>query len=220
MIQLQSRATVTDILVNNNWYNVCGKVLNTIWRGREEHIDSLWSSGAIWRFFITSPNNGFSSIWHQPSHVPDSKVHGASMGPTWVLSAPCWPHEPCYQGMHKSTVTWREPSPSEEISSAWLHCLFRKIILQFVDFLSPECQWVNNKYCFHNLVWVPYNDSKYSVCCGCDQVLLLVQYQLNEAERRIYASPNLPIIGSDNGLSPGRRPAIIWTNAAILSIRP
>ena len=29
---------------------------------------------------------------------PDSKVHGANMGPTWVLSAPDGPHEPCYQG--------------------------------------------------------------------------------------------------------------------------
>ena len=33
-------------------------------------------------------------------NIPDSKVYGANMGPTWVLSAPdaCWPHEPCYQG--------------------------------------------------------------------------------------------------------------------------
>ena len=31
---------------------------------------------------------------------------------------------------------------------------------------------------------------------------------------------NLTIIGSDNGLSPGRCPAIIWTNAGILSIKP
>ena len=30
----------------------------------------------------------------------------------------------------------------------------------------------------------------------------------------------LPIIGSDNGLSPGRRQAIIWTNAGILLIDP
>ena len=30
----------------------------------------------------------------------------------------------------------------------------------------------------------------------------------------------LIIIGSDNGLSPGRRQAIIWTNARILLIRP
>ena len=31
---------------------------------------------------------------------------------------------------------------------------------------------------------------------------------------------NLTIIGSDNGLSPGRRQAIIWTSAGILLIRP
>ena len=30
----------------------------------------------------------------------------------------------------------------------------------------------------------------------------------------------LNITGSDNGLSPGRRQAIIWTNAGILSIEP
>ena len=30
----------------------------------------------------------------------------------------------------------------------------------------------------------------------------------------------LVIIGSDNGLSPGRHQAIIWTNAGILSIGP
>ena len=31
---------------------------------------------------------------------------------------------------------------------------------------------------------------------------------------------NLTIIGSDNGLSPGRRQAVIWTNAGILLIWP
>ena len=31
---------------------------------------------------------------------------------------------------------------------------------------------------------------------------------------------NLTIIGSDNGLSPDQRQAIIWTNAEILFIRP
>ena len=31
---------------------------------------------------------------------------------------------------------------------------------------------------------------------------------------------NLTIIGSDNGLSPGRRQTIIWTNAGILLIAP
>ena len=36
------------------------------------------------------------------TYCPDSKVHGANMGPNWVLSAPdgphVGPHEPCYQG--------------------------------------------------------------------------------------------------------------------------
>ena len=31
---------------------------------------------------------------------------------------------------------------------------------------------------------------------------------------------NLTVIGSDNGLSPGRRQAIVWTNAGILLIGP
>ena len=36
----------------------------------------------------------------------------------------------------------------------------------------------------------------------------------------IYASVNQTIIGSDNGLSPGQRQAILWTNAAIFLIGP
>ena len=28
--------------------------------------------------------------------IPDSKVHGANMGPTGPRWAPCWPHELCY----------------------------------------------------------------------------------------------------------------------------
>ena len=37
---------------------------------------------------------------------------------------------------------------------------------------------------------------------------------------RIYASVNWVSIGSNNGLSPDRRQAIIWTNAGILLIAP
>ena len=35
---------------------------------------------------------------------PDSKVHRANMGPTWVLLAPDGPHVPCYQGTDKMVV--------------------------------------------------------------------------------------------------------------------
>ena len=44
--------------------------------------------------------------------------------------------------------------------------------------------------------------------------------KLIEAEWRIYASVKHTNIASDNGLSPIRRQAIIWTNAVILLIRP
>ena len=44
--------------------------------------------------------------------------------------------------------------------------------------------------------------------------------QFIEAERRIYASEAYAIIGSNNGLSPDRRQAIIWNNARILLIGP
>ena len=43
---------------------------------------------------------------------------------------------------------------------------------------------------------------------------------LIDAEWRTYASGNYTIIGSDNGLSPFRRKAIIWINTAILLIIP
>ena len=51
-------------------------------------------------------------------------------------------------------------------------------------------------------------------------MLTMVQYnQLRPSDAYICVG-KLTIIGSDNGLSPGRRQAIIWTNAGILLIRP
>ena len=46
-------------------------------------------------------------------------------------------------------------------------------------------------------------------------------YQLIAARWRIYVSVGkLTIIDSGNGLSPGQRQPIIWTNAGILLIEP
>ena len=47
-----------------------------------------------------------------------------------------------------------------------------------------------------------------------------VHYYLVEAGWCIYTTVILVIIGSDNGLSPIRRQAIICSNAGLLSIRP
>ena len=91
-------------------------------------------------------------IYHQCDTIPDSKVHRANMGPTWVLSAPDGPHV----GSTNLAIT----------------DVIGYIILTHWGLVTHIC--VNK----------------------------------------------LTIIGSDNGLSPGRRQAIIWTNAGILLIEP
>ena len=60
---------------------------------------------------------------------------------------------------------------------------------------SHSCLWVMSNHAFHRMS------------------------NVIEAEWHICVS-KLTIIGSVNGLSPGRRQAIIWTNAGILLIRP
>ena len=63
-------------------------------------------------------------------------------------------------------------------------------------------------------------------CCLCEIALYMRLFVINlshepmlvkliEAEWRIYASLNWVIIGSDSGLSPVRRQAIIWLNVGI-----
>ena len=71
--------------------------------------------------------------------------------------------------------------------------------------------------------------------CHCLSVLLTINhhlYWLGKEQEVVFVSlthwgrvthicvGNLTIIGSDNGLSPGRRQAITWTNVGILLIRP
>ena len=62
-----------------------------------------------WNWNGTEHNNKHENmiwyviIWCHKINYPDSKVHGAYMGHTWGRQvrprwAPCWPHEPCYQG--------------------------------------------------------------------------------------------------------------------------
>ena len=47
-----------------------------------------------WQFYFH--NSGSIEILLYP--FPDSKVHGAHLGPAGPRWAPCWPHELCYQG--------------------------------------------------------------------------------------------------------------------------
>ena len=47
---------------------------------------------------LKQSRSSISTFHSHPRHIPNRKVHGANMGPTWALSAPDGPHEPCCQG--------------------------------------------------------------------------------------------------------------------------
>ena len=65
----------------------------------------------------------------------------------------------------------------------------------------------------HTHLWIVYNKGNAIPLKGIMHVCI-------EVERRIYASVTKSIIGSDNGLSSGRRQAIILNNDGILLIGP
>ena len=99
-------------------------------------------------------NKILSNSFIHTINYPDSKVHGANMGPTWVLSSPV--------GLHVGPM---------------------------------------------NLAIVK-------------QILRNIRQHMYRWALIIEAEWCITIIGLDDGLSPGRPQAIIWTNAGILLIGP
>ena len=62
-----------------------------------------------------------------PHYCPDSKVHGANMGPTWVLSAPDGPHVgPMNPAIMVALCEWLMDSPHQrsvmqKVTMSWRH---------------------------------------------------------------------------------------------------
>ena len=88
--------------------------------------------------------------------------------------------------------------------------------------------FIKNIYCRGNFSW---HHLCHTDCDGNGPHTNDNQYEEFDADRQAVLSTHwgrvthicvnkLTIIGSDNGLSPGRRQAIIWTNAGILLIGP
>ena len=76
--------------IKYNW-NIYTDTLNTYILGKGVGIRGLYLRGLY--FIWNTPNNIVTESfcwWCVPS-IPDSKLHGANMGPTWVLSAPDGP---------------------------------------------------------------------------------------------------------------------------------
>ena len=70
---------------------------NIIVMGLIAFIVALWRHMATWILVNISSSYGFKPVRRLPTvwtnvDIPDSKVHGANMVPTWVLSAPDGPH--------------------------------------------------------------------------------------------------------------------------------
>ena len=79
--------------------------------------------------------------------------------------------------------------------------------------LSWSGELYDQLYLTHNGSWISY-----AIYLHC---ILLRKTPLTHWGRVTHICVSiLTIIGSDNGLSPGRRQAIIWTNAGILLIGP
>ena len=74
------------------------------------------------------------------------------------------------------------------------------------------------KYCIH--IYDVQNVDDLVQDCNISSAFAMEKLQSHWGRVTHICVTKLTIIGSDNGLSPGRRQAIIWTNAGILLIRP
>ena len=100
------------------------------------------------------------------------------------------------------TTQWPLKHVAHLTSLAWV-----REVCRFESLMELSALWVSI-----NIWSVGFSTQKISTAeiCACG-----LFYQ-----RSYTCVGNLTIIGSDNGLSPGRRQAIIWTNAGILLIGP
>ena len=67
------------------------------------YLSGWWSHRMI-GYFTWMQRNTSIHLWcpdcHHFESIPDSKVHGAHLGPTGPRWAPWWPHELCYLGWY------------------------------------------------------------------------------------------------------------------------
>ena len=78
---------------------------------------------------------------------PDSKVHGANMGPTWVLPVPGGPH------VGPINLAIRELDHRHAIrcpGTAGARRLVGTVLTEELDMLSSKCLWL---YRIQSLVW-------------------------------------------------------------------
>ena len=95
--------------------------------------------------------------------------------------------------------------------------MFRYVFMALAEFLMKAEGYVRYVSQHWHLVHISAFQHKILVSWGLHVYFVVVVTHWGRVTHICVSE--LPIIGSDNGLSPGRRQAIIWTNAAILLIR-
>ena len=83
--------------------------------------------------------------------TPDSKVHGAHLGPTGPRWAPCWPHELCYLG-HSHLLCWVYSWLNHNIiiliEAKNEQPLFSQIFMYWTFFY-----FIHHEYIFNGIIW-------------------------------------------------------------------
>ena len=168
--------------------------------------------------------------------IPDSKVHGANMGPIWGRQDPGGPYvgpmnfaiwdantKLIYSILgggkrHNKCAAWKYNNHLVYSFDMVPNLLFYHSSYKGADILKNL--WCVSKYI---LIWI------YHTGFPCKPLSLIVIpiiscmeiMYLTHGDRVTHAYVSkIIIIGSDNGLSPRRCQAIIWTNAGILLIEP
>ena len=85
-------------------------------------ISDLWTT---YIFNIASKQIQFHKVLKDDGNIPyvfpDSKVHGAHLGPTGPRWAPWWPHELCYLGL----LNTQSESVWEYLLETWLYIIIK-----------------------------------------------------------------------------------------------
>ena len=104
LIYLQWRHNGCDGVSNHQPH---GCLLNRIFRCRKrESSASLAFLRGIHRWPVNSLHKWpvtRKKLLVKWNRLPDSKDHGANMGPIWGRQAPCWPHGLCYLGWYRNS---------------------------------------------------------------------------------------------------------------------
>ena len=88
--------------------------------------------------------------------------------------------------------------------------------------IFPQSYYLETLITFHRLIFHMLKQSQETFCLSSmvPNAMKIFLFLTHWGRVMHICVGNLTIIGSDNGLSPGRRQAIIWTNAGILLIGP